>query len=70
MFLRSPDDSEVEDWMDEREDEEDSEMDLLLWISTPTSSDSSSKRRLRYLQIASNINFKPFWSSTDLLTVK
>ena len=43
-------DSEFEDWTDDREDEEDSEMDRLLWISTPTSSLRSSKRRLRYLE--------------------
>ena len=42
--------SELEDWMDDRLEEEDSEMDLLLWMSTPTSSLRSSKRRLRYLK--------------------
>ena len=37
--------------MDDTDEDDDSEMDLLLWISTPISSDRSSRRRLRYLVI-------------------
>ena len=37
--------------MDDTDEDEDSEIDLLLWMSTPTSSERSSKRRLRYLEL-------------------
>ena len=53
LIINSPV-SELEDCMDERDEEDDSEMDLLLWMSTPTSSDRSSRRRLRYLQLIIN----------------
>ena len=50
--------------MDDRLEEEDSEMDLLLWMSTPTSSLRSSKRRLRYLK---KINIYIFFLDLDFL---
>ena len=37
--------------MDDTDEDDDSEIDLLLWMSTPTSSDRSSRRRLRYLSL-------------------
>ena len=50
--------------MDDRLEEEDSEMDLLLWMSTPTSSLRSSKRRLRYLK---KMNIYIFFLDLDFL---